>query len=50
MKTDSIHVGVVEDAMLSKILKKSPCQQEVTRFLLKMIAQEYKRRFPNSSI
>ena len=50
MKTYSVHLGVVENAMLREILKKNPSQQEVTRFLLKTIAQEYKRMFPHSSI
>ena len=50
MKTYSVHLGVVENAMLREILKKNPSQQEVTRFLLKMIAQQYKRMFPNSRI
>ena len=50
MKSYSIHVRVVEDSMLREILKKSPRQQEVTRFLLKMISQEYKRMFPRSSV
>ena len=50
MKAYSVHLGVVENAMLREILKKNPSQQEVTRFLLKMIAQEYKRMFPNSRI
>ena len=50
MKTYSVRLDVVENAMLREILKKNPSQQEVTRFLLKMIAQEYKRRFPNSSV
>ena len=50
MKTYSVHLGVVENAMLREILKKNPSQQEVARFLLRMIAQEYKRMFPNSSI
>ena len=40
MKTYSVHVGVVGNAMLREILKKNPSQQEVTRFLLKMVAQE----------
>ena len=50
MKTYSVHLRVVEDAMLREILKKSPSQQDVARFLLKMIAQEYKRMFPRSSV
>ena len=39
----SIRVGVVEDAMLRETLKKQPSQQGDTRFLEKMIAQEYKK-------
>ena len=50
MKTYSVHLGVVENAMLRKVLKKNPSQQEVARFLLKVIAQEYKRMFPHSRI
>ena len=50
MKTYSVRLGVVEDAMLKEILKKNPSQQDVARFLLKMIAQQYKRMFPHSSI
>ena len=50
MKTYSVHLGVVEDAMLREILKQNPSQQEVTRFLLKIITQEYKRMFPHSRI
>ena len=50
MKTYSVHLRVVETAMLREILKKNPSQQGVTRFLLKMIAQEYKRMFPSSRI
>ena len=34
--------------MAKEILKKQPGYQEVTRFLEKMIAQEYKKIFPNS--
>ena len=50
MKTYSVYLGVVENAMLREILKKNPSQQEVTRFLLKMITQEYKRMFPHTSV
>ena len=50
MKSYSVRLGVVENAMIREILKKNPGQQEVTRFLLKMITQEYKKMFPNSSI
>ena len=50
MKTYSVRLGVVENAMLRGILKKNPSQQDVARFLLKTIAQEYKRMFPNSRI
>ena len=50
MKTYSVHLGVVENAMLREILKKNPSQQDVIRSLLKMIAQEYKRMFPHPSI
>ena len=50
MKTYSVHLGVVENAMLREILKNNPSQQEVTRFLLTRIAQEYKRMFPSLSI
>ena len=49
MKTYSVHLGVVENAMLREILKKNPSQQEVTRFLLKMITQEYKKFNPRSN-
>ena len=49
MKTYSVHLGVVENAMLREILKKNPSQQEVARFLLKMIAQEYKKINPRSN-
>ena len=49
MKTYSVHLGVVENAMLREILKKNPSQQEVTQFLLKMIAQEYKKINPRSN-
>ena len=48
MKPYSVHVGVVENVMLRESLKKNPRQQEVTRFLLKMIAQQYKTKFPRS--
>ncbi len=48
MKTYSVRVGVVEDAMAREILKKQPGHQEVTWFLEKMIAQKYKKMFPNS--
>ena len=49
MKTYSVHLGVVENAMLREILKKNPSQQDVARFLLKMITQEYKKINPRSS-
>jgi len=50
MKSYLVRLGVVENAMLRKILKKNPSQQEVSQFLLKMITQEYKRMFPHSRI
>jgi len=50
MKSYLVRLGVVENAMLRKILKKNPSQQEVAQFLLKMITQEYKRMFPHSRI
>ena len=50
MKTYSVHLRVVEDAMLREILNKNISQQEVTLFLSKMIDQECKRMSPRSSV
>ena len=44
MKNYSVRLGPVEDAMLQELLKKSPTHQEVTRFLERMIRQEYHKK------
>ena len=44
MKIYSVRLGLVEDAMLKEVLKKSPTHQEVTRFLERMIRQEYNKK------